>query len=85
MLARPKVKCKQTGEFQQVSFKKEPPADNSLKENGFYVRFLGEMKINFASKTTKHRQGVRTRYGCGSQGFSTGHGEWQVFPVCALC
>ena len=48
-----KVKCKQTGKFQQVKFRsRKPPRQtlylraDSLKKNGFYVRFLGEMKMS---------------------------------------
>ena len=47
-----KVKCKETGKFQRVKYrsKKNPRQTlylraDSLKENGFYVRFLGEMKM----------------------------------------
>ena len=48
-----KVKCKQTGKFQHVKFRsrKNPRQTlylraDSLKKNGFYVRFLGEMKMS---------------------------------------
>ena len=48
-----KVKCKQTGEFQTVKFRsrKNPRQTlylraDSLKKNGFYVRFLGDMKMS---------------------------------------
>ena len=47
-----KVKCKQTGEFQRVKYRSKKNLRqmlylraDSLKENGFYVRFLGEMKM----------------------------------------
>ena len=48
-----KVKCKQTGEFQTVKFRsrKNPRQTlylraDSLKKNGFYLRFLGDMKMS---------------------------------------
>ncbi len=46
-----KIKCKETGEFQKVSFRSRKRKQtlylraDSLKENGFYVRLLGEMKM----------------------------------------
>ncbi len=46
-----KVKCKETGEFQKVSFRSRKHKQtlylraDSLKKNGFYVRLLGEMKM----------------------------------------
>ena len=48
-----KVKCKQTGAFQHVKFRsRKTPRQtlylraDSLKKNGFYVRFLGDMKMS---------------------------------------
>ena len=47
-----KVKCKQTGEFQKVKFRSRKRKQtlylraDSLKENGFYVRLLGDMKMS---------------------------------------
>ena len=48
-----KVKCKQTGKFQRVKFRsrKHPRQTvylraDALKKNGFYVRFLGDMKMS---------------------------------------
>ena len=48
-----KVKCKQTGKFQNVKFRsrKNPRQTlylraDTLKKNGFYVRFLGKMKMS---------------------------------------
>ena len=47
-----KVKCKETGEFQKVKFRSRKRKQtlylraDSLKENGFFVRFLGEMKMS---------------------------------------
>ena len=48
-----KVKCKETGKFQKVSFRsrKNPRQTlylraDSLKKNGFYVRLLGQMKMS---------------------------------------
>ena len=47
-----KIKCKQTGEYQKVSFRSRKRKQtlylraDSLKENGFYVRFLGDMKLS---------------------------------------
>ena len=46
-----KIKCKETGEFQHVSFRSRKRKQtlylraDSLKENGCYVRLLGEMKM----------------------------------------
>ena len=46
-----KVKCKETGEFQHVSFRSRKRKQtlylraDSLKKNGFYVRLLGKMKM----------------------------------------
>ncbi len=46
-----KIKCKGTGEFQKVSFRSRKRKQtlylraDSLKEKGFYVRLLGEMKM----------------------------------------
>ena len=46
-----KVKCKETGKFQKVSFRSRKRKQtlylraDSLKNNGFYVRLLGEMKM----------------------------------------
>ena len=46
-----KIKCKETGEFQKVSFRSRKRKQtlylraDSLKKNGFYVRLLGEMKM----------------------------------------
>ena len=47
-----KVKCKETGAFQKVSFRSRKRKQtlylraDSLKENGFYVRLLGDMKMS---------------------------------------
>ena len=48
-----KVKCKQTGKFQTVKFRSRKNRRqtlylraDSLKKNGFYVRFLGDMKMS---------------------------------------
>ena len=47
-----KVKCKETGQFQKVSFRSRKCKQtlylraDSLKENGFYTRLLGEMKMS---------------------------------------
>ena len=47
-----KIKCKQTGEYQKVSFRSRKRKQtlylraDSLKKNGFYVRFLGDMKMS---------------------------------------
>ena len=47
-----KIKCKQTGEYQKVSFRSRKRKQTlylraaSLKKNGFYVRFLGDMKMS---------------------------------------
>ena len=47
-----KVKCKETGEFQKVSFRSRKRKQtlylraDSLKDNGFYTRLLGEMKMS---------------------------------------
>ena len=47
-----KVKCKETGEFQKVSFRSRKRKQtlylraDSLKANGFYTRLLGEMKMS---------------------------------------
>ena len=46
-----KVKCKETGDFQRVSFRSKKRKQtlylraDSLKNNGFYVRLLGDMKM----------------------------------------
>ena len=46
-----KVKCKETGEFQSVKFRSRKRKQtlylraDSLKTNGFFVRFLGDMKM----------------------------------------
>ena len=46
-----KVKCKQTGEFQKVKYRSKKDRQtlylraDSLKDNGFYVRMLGAMKM----------------------------------------
>jgi len=47
-----KVKCKETSEFQKVKFRSRKHKQtlylraDSVKENGFYVNFLGEMKMS---------------------------------------
>ena len=47
-----KIKCKETGEFQRVSFRSRKRKQtlylraDSLKANGFYTRLLGQMKIS---------------------------------------
>ena len=47
-----KMKCKETGAFQKVSFRSRKHRQthylraDSLKENGFYVRLLGDMKMS---------------------------------------
>ena len=47
-----KVKCKETGEYQKVSFRSRKRKQtlylraDSLKKNGFYVRLLGDMKMS---------------------------------------
>ena len=47
-----KVKCNETGEFQKVKFRSRKRKQtlylraDSLKENGFFVRLLGEMKMS---------------------------------------
>ena len=47
-----KIKCKQTGEYQKVSFRSRKRKQtlylraDTLKKNGFYVRFLGDMKMS---------------------------------------
>ena len=47
-----KIKCKETGKFQKVSFRSRKRKQtlylraDSLKRNGFYVRLLGEMKMS---------------------------------------
>ena len=47
-----KVKCKETGEFQKVKFRSRKRKQtlylraDSLKESGFFVRFLGDMKMS---------------------------------------
>ena len=46
-----KIKCQETGEFQKVSFRSRKRKQtlylraDSLKANGFFVRFLGDMKM----------------------------------------
>ena len=46
-----KVKCKETGEFQKVKYRSRKRKQtlylraDSLKVNGFFVRFLGDMKM----------------------------------------
>ena len=46
-----KVKCKETGQFQRVKYRSRKRKQtlylraDSVKKNGFYVRFLGEMKM----------------------------------------
>ena len=46
-----KIKCQETGEIQKVSYRSKKDKQtlylraDSLKENGFYVRFLGDMKM----------------------------------------
>lgn len=46
-----KLKCKQTGEFQEVKYRSKKRKQtlylraDSLKKNGFYVRLLGDMKM----------------------------------------
>ena len=47
-----KIKCKETGEFQRVSFRSRKRKQtlylraDSLKKNGFYTRLLGQMKMS---------------------------------------
>ena len=47
-----KAKCKETGEFQKVKFRSRKRKQtlylraDSLKENGFFVRLLGDMKMS---------------------------------------
>ena len=46
-----KIRCKETGEIQKVSYRSKKDKQtfylraDSLKENGFYVRLLGDMKM----------------------------------------
>ena len=58
-----KVKCKEMGEFQHISFRSRKRKQtlylraDSLKENGFYTRLLGEMKMSEPLPATPQGKG----------------------------
>ena len=58
-----KVKCSQTGEFQKVKYRSKKRKQtiylraDSLKETGFYVRLLGEMKMSEPLPATPQGKG----------------------------
>ena len=58
-----KVRCQETGKFQKVSFRSRKRKQtlylraDSLKENGFYTRLLGEMKMSEPLPATPQGKG----------------------------
>ncbi len=62
--ASSEAKCKETGEFQKVSFRSKKrkqtfyPRADSLKANGFYTRLLGDMNMKMAEPFPASRQGI---------------------------